>query len=178
MNSNNLTDQELYELESLLKNKFQKFNFKPFEYNREQNIVIIKDQEFEQLLKLFYGNRYCKDENENIIISNYLFRLLEERYFKTNESIIIIDLILNKEKEISYLVAEQHILSMSHDTLKFDIDKKIIEVLNERGFKIRTDNNENYHSDLKIVAKKSFEILKEIEIKKEELNILKNHGKR
>ena len=83
------TDAEVYELEKLCLEKFQQFKFEPIDYDNKENIVIIKNPEFESLVNTFYKGRYSKDENGNIRMSFFIFSLLEHRFFPNNQSVII-----------------------------------------------------------------------------------------
>ena len=81
------SDAEVYELEKLCLEKFQQFEFEPIDYNSKENIVIIKNPEFESLVNTFYKGRYSKDENGNIRMSFFIFSLLKNRFFPNNNSI-------------------------------------------------------------------------------------------
>lgn len=83
------TDAEVYETEKLCLEKFQQFKFEPIDYDTKENIVIIKNPEFESLVNTFYKGRYSKDENGNIRMSFFIFSLLEHRFFPNNQSVII-----------------------------------------------------------------------------------------
>ena len=82
----NFTDAEVYETEKLCFEKFQQFKFEPIDYDIKENIVIIKNPEIESLVNTFYRDRYSKDENGNIRMSIFIFRLLQNRFFRNNKS--------------------------------------------------------------------------------------------
>lgn len=84
-----LTDAEVYEMELLLLEKFEEIEFKPIEYQSNENILVVKNPEFEDLLKCFYPSRYSKDENGNIKVSFFIFRVLQSRFFRNNKSVKI-----------------------------------------------------------------------------------------
>ncbi len=85
-NNTDFSDAEVYELEKLCLEKFQQFKFEPIDYDTKENIVIIKNPEFESLVNTFYKGRYSKDQNGNIKMSFYIFSLLEHRFFPNNNS--------------------------------------------------------------------------------------------
>lgn len=80
------TDAEVYELENLFIQKFEQLEFKPIDFDKKANIVIIKNPEIEQLVNTFYKGRYSKEENGNIKMSLFIFRLLQYRFFRNNKS--------------------------------------------------------------------------------------------
>ena len=101
-------------------------------------------------------------------MSLFIFRLLQYRFFNNNQTLSIVDSAL--DKELACLIAEEHILSMCYEALKFSIDKKIIKILKEKGFTVRTNTNENYHYDLEKVNQKAIKIITEIELLKSKRN--------
>jgi hypothetical protein len=87
-----MTDAELFEFESLLVNRFKKFDFQDIEYDRDSENVTIKDHEIELLFTGIFLKRYRKDENGNIITSIYIFKILWSRYFADNKSVKLIEM--------------------------------------------------------------------------------------
>lgn len=159
------TDAEVYELEKLSIEKFHNLELKPIEYNSKENTVIIKNPEFESLVNFYYEGRYSKEDNGNIKMSLFIFRLLQYRFFNNNQTLSIVDSAL--DKELACLIAEEHILSMCYQSLKFEVDDKILNILKDKDIIIRIDSNKNYHNDLRKVKMK----IKEI---KSKINSLKN----
>lgn len=85
-NTTNLTDAEIFELESLFIAKFENLIFKPINQT-ENNCLIIENSEIEELVKFYYPGRYSKDENGNIKMSRSLFEVLQSRFFRNNQSV-------------------------------------------------------------------------------------------
>ena len=81
-----MTDAELYELETLLIEKYENFDFSKTFINIEKTEVLIKDQEFIDSVKFLFNNRY-EIRGEDFFISIHIFKILQSRYFRNNQTV-------------------------------------------------------------------------------------------
>ena len=158
----NFTDVEVYETEKLCLEKFQQFKFEPIDYDTKENIVIIKNPEFESLVNTFYKGRYSKDENGNIRMSFFIFSLLEHRFFPNNQSVTINYPNWEQERELSVKRAKYKFFVTALLVLEREPNKEIIELLNQQGFKLRTHSKKSYNSDIQKIKTHAEMLLKEI----------------
>ena len=156
------SDAEVYELEKLCLEKFQQFKFEPIDYDSKENIVIIKNPEFESLVNTFYKGRYSKDENGNIRMSFYIFSLLEHRFFPNNQSVIINYPNWEQERDLRVKSAQYKFFVTALLVLERGPNKEIIELLNQQGFKVRTHSNKSYNTDIQKIRNHAEDLLKEI----------------
>lgn len=156
------TDAEVYETEKLCLEKFQQFKFEPIDYDTKENIVIIKNPEIESLVNTFYKGRYSKDQNGNIRMSFYIFSLLEHRFFPNNQSIKINYPNWEHERDIRVKCAEYNFFSIALLVLEREPNKEIIELLNQKGFKIRTFSKKSFNSDIHKIKTHAEKLLQEI----------------
>ena len=158
----NFTDAEVYETEKLCLEKFQQFKFEPIDHDTKENIVIIKNPEFESLVNTFYKGRYSKDENGNIRMSFFIFSLLEHRFFPNNQSVTINYPNWEQERELSVKRAKYKFFVTALLVLEREPNKEIIELLNQQGFKLRTHSKKSYNSDIQKIKTHAEMLLKEI----------------
>lgn len=156
------SDAEVYQLEKLCLEKFQQFKFEPIDYDNKENIVIIKNPEFESLVNTFYKERYSKDQNGNIRMSFYIFSLLEYRFFPNNQSVIINYPNWEQERDLRGKSAQYKFFVTALLVLERGPNKEIIELLNQQGFKVRTCSKKSYNSDIQKIKTHAEELLKEI----------------
>lgn len=83
-----ITDSELLELEILLLEKYKNHVFGEIFYNEITHDFIAFRKDIEQLLSIYYPGRYRIFKNR-VIISESLFKLIQMRYFSTNQTVII-----------------------------------------------------------------------------------------
>jgi hypothetical protein len=83
-----LNDAELFELEILLIDKFDKFDFSNIVIDLENDKVSTDSKEVKELIQLCFDNRYQENGND-FIISLDVFKILQSRYFRNNKTIII-----------------------------------------------------------------------------------------
>lgn len=158
----NFTDAEVYELEKLCFEKFQQFNFEPIDYDTKENIVVIKNPEIESLVNTFYKDRYSKDENGNTRMSFYIFSLLKNRFFPNNQSIKINYPNWEQERDIRVKCAEYNFFSIALLVLERGPNDEIIELLNQKGFKVRTFSKKSFNSDIQKIKTHAEKLLQEI----------------
>lgn len=158
----NFTDAEVYELEKLCLEKFRQFKFEPIDYDTKENIVIIKNPEIESLVNTFYRDRYSKDENGNIRMSFYIFSLLEHRFFPNNQSIKINYPNWEQERDLRVKCAEYKFFTIALLVLEREPNKEIIELLNQKGFKVRTYSKKSFNSDIQKIKTHAEKLLQEI----------------
>ena len=156
------SDAEVYQLEKLCLEKFQQFEFEPIDYDSKENIVIIKNPEFESLVNTFYKGRYSKDENGNIRMSFFIFSLLKNRFFPNNQSVTINYPNWEQEREFSVKRAKYKFFVTALLVLEREPNKEIIELLNQQGFKVRTYSKKSFNSDIQKIRTHAEELLKEI----------------
>lgn len=84
-----ITDAELYELERLFIEKYKDFNFETLLFNELEQSILIKDKGLIDLVKLSFADRF-EEAGPDIIISYYVFGVLQFRYFRDNETVPII----------------------------------------------------------------------------------------
>ena len=80
-----ITDAELYELEILLNQKYENLDFSKVLFETENSLVLIKDKGLQELVELYFKDRYEK-LNQGIIISFDIFKILQSRYFRDNKT--------------------------------------------------------------------------------------------
>ena len=156
------SDAEVYQLEKLCLEKFQQFEFEPIDYDSKENIVIIKNPEFESLVNTFYKGRYSKDENGNIRMSFFIFSLLKNRFFPNNQSVTINYPNWEQERELSVKRAKYNFFVTALLVLERELNKEIIELLNQQGFKVRTYSKKSFNSDIQKIRTHAEDLLNEI----------------
>ena len=83
-----LTDKELLEIETLLIEKYNSYEFGEIKLDEVSNQIFVPLQDFEDILILYYSDRY-EIRGKDIIMSLDLFNLLKMRYFSSNTKFII-----------------------------------------------------------------------------------------
>lgn len=83
-----ITDAELLELEILLIEKYKAHIFDNIFINETTNEIIALKKDLEQLLLIYYPDRY-RIFKSRVIISKSLFDLIQMRYFSTNITVIV-----------------------------------------------------------------------------------------
>lgn len=83
-----LTDKELLEIETLLIEKYSSYDFGEIKLDEVSNEIIVFREDFEDILILYYSDRY-EIRGKDIIMSLDLFNLLKMRYFSSNTKFII-----------------------------------------------------------------------------------------
>ena len=159
------SDAEVYQLEKLCLEKFQQFEFEPIYYDSKENIVIIKNPELESLVNTFYKGRYTKEENGNIRMSFFIFSLLKNRFFPNNQSVIINYPNWEQERDLRVKSAQYKFFVTALLVLERELNKEIIELLNQQGFKVRTYSKKSFNSDIQKIRTHAEELLKEINTK-------------
>ena len=159
------SDAEVYQLEKLCLEKYQQFEFEPIDYDSKENIVIIKNPEFESLVNNFYKGRYTKEENGNIRISFFIFSLLKNRFFPNNQSVTINYPNWEQERDLRVKSAQYKFFVTALLVLERELNKEIIELLNQQGFKVRTYSKKSFNSDIQKIRTHAEELLKEINTK-------------
>lgn len=159
------SDAEVYKLEKLCLEKFQQFEFEPIDYDSKENIVIIKNPEFESLVNNFYKGRYTKEENGNIRMSFFIFSLLKNRFFPNNQSVTINYPNWEQERDLRVKSAQYKFFVTALLVLERELNKEIIELLNQQGFKVRTYSKKSFNSDIQKIRTHAEELLKEINTK-------------
>jgi hypothetical protein len=86
----NLTDLELFEIESLLSCKLHNMDLLDTEFDEETDLVTVKNIDFKEILEIVYPERYSINEEGNIILSIHIFKILFLRYFRNNKTITFI----------------------------------------------------------------------------------------
>ncbi len=156
------SDAEVYQLEKLCLEKFQQFEFEPIDYDNKENIVIIKNPEFESLVNTFYKGRYLIDENGNIRMSFFIFSLLKNRFFPNNQSVTINYPNWEQERDLRVKSAQYKFFVTALLVLERELNKEIIELLNQQGFKVRTYSKKSFNSDIQKIRTHAEDLLKEI----------------
>lgn len=156
------SDAEVYQLEKLCLEKFQQFEFEPIDYDSKENIVIIKNPEFESLVNTFYKGRYTKEENGNIRMSFFIFSLLKNRFFPNNQSVTINYPNWEQERDLRVKSAQYKFFVTALLVLEREPNKEIIELLNQQGFKVRTYSKKSFNSDIQKIRTHTENLLKEI----------------
>lgn len=157
-----LTDAEVYELEKLLVEDFHQLQFDPIDYDAKENIVIINNPEIERLVNFFYEGRYSKDENGNISISFFVFILLRNRFFPNNQSVKINFVNQGKLGNSIAKTDECNFYLNALFVLEREVNKEIIDLLNQKGFKVRTDSKDSYIADIQKIKNNIEKLLKNI----------------
>ncbi|EKT4498924.1 MULTISPECIES: hypothetical protein [Flavobacteriaceae] len=80
-----INDAELYELEILLIQKYENFDFSKVLFDTENSLVLIKDEGLKKLVELCFKDRHEKWE-QGIVISFDVFKILQSRYFRDNKT--------------------------------------------------------------------------------------------
>jgi len=88
-----ISDAELLELEILLNHQFEAFDFGEVFINKELGEVLIKDKGLKDLVLLCFKDRH-EIRGEDFFISIEIFKILQLRYFRDNETLQILKLIL------------------------------------------------------------------------------------
>jgi hypothetical protein len=83
-----ITDAELFELEILLIDKFDKFDFSKLKFDFESELVFINNTEngFKDLIELYFNDR-IEVLNNKTVISFDIFKILQLRYFRNNRTV-------------------------------------------------------------------------------------------
>lgn len=81
-----ISDAELLELEILLNQKFETFNFGEVFFNKELGEVLIKDKVLQDLVLSCFKNRH-EIRGEDFVISVEIFKILQIRYFRNNATV-------------------------------------------------------------------------------------------
>lgn len=85
-----INDAELYELEILLIQKYENFDFSKVLFDYENNLVLIKDKGLQQLVELCFKDR-CEKWEQGTVISFDIFKILQSRYFRENKTFSFVD---------------------------------------------------------------------------------------
>ncbi len=85
-----INDVELYELEILLIQKYENFDFSKVIFDHENSLVLVKDKGLQKLVELCFKNRYEKCK-QGIVISFSIFKILQSRYFRDNKTFSLIN---------------------------------------------------------------------------------------
>ncbi len=85
-----MTTDQLLELEILTNKKYGNFKFTPLLLDRKNNIVLINDLDFVNLLELTFPDSYTVTNN-TISVDFNIFKILQIRYFRHNETIQIFE---------------------------------------------------------------------------------------
>ena len=81
-----ISDAELLELEILLNDHFETFDFGEVFINNEIGEVLIKDKTLKDLVLLNFKDRH-EIRGEDFFISNEIFKIIQSRYFRNNQSV-------------------------------------------------------------------------------------------
>ncbi len=81
-----ISDAELLELEILLNENFETFDFGKVFINNEIGEVLIKDKTLKDLVLLNFKDRH-EIRGEDFFISIEIFKILQSRYFRDNQSV-------------------------------------------------------------------------------------------
>ena len=81
-----ISDAELLELEILLNNHFETFDFGEVLINNEIGEVLIKDKRFQDLVLFNFKDRH-EIRGEDFFISVDILKILQLRYFRSNKTI-------------------------------------------------------------------------------------------
>lgn len=81
-----LTDAELLELEMLLIQRYRDYNFEQLLYDKENKLILIKDEYLKKIIVMYFNERH-QEFGDDIAISVEIFKILQSRYFRNNETI-------------------------------------------------------------------------------------------
>lgn len=81
-----ISDAELLELEILLNENFETFDFGKVFINNEIGEVLIKDKVLKDLILLNFKDRH-EIRGKYFVISIEIFKILQLRYFRNNQSV-------------------------------------------------------------------------------------------
>lgn len=85
-----ITDAELYELEMLLIEKYENFDFTKVFFNSKNRLVLIKDKGLKNLVEFNFKDHY-KKQGKDIVVSFDVFKILQSRYFRENKTVLFIN---------------------------------------------------------------------------------------
>jgi hypothetical protein len=81
-----ISDAELLELEILINQKFETFDFGEVFFNKELGEVLIKDKGLQGLVLSYFKDRH-EIRGEDFVISVDIFKILQMRYFRNNATV-------------------------------------------------------------------------------------------
>ena len=81
-----ISDAELHELEVLFIEKFELHDFGNLFFNEELGEVLISDIDFKMLVDCCFEDRH-EIRGEYFVISIEIFKILQFRYFRNNETV-------------------------------------------------------------------------------------------
>jgi hypothetical protein len=126
---------------------------------------------YKLFLNIVATDDYCllsdnKDEDKNTLheIWKQLYAQHEQRH-KTPESLKNFDI----TKTVTYLEGQRKVIIMACESLSFDYDQDLIDLLNEYGYTFEADGTEQYYNELKRIFKESSGILFKINQLKKQL---------
>lgn len=85
-----LTTDEILEIEILSIEKWGKFKFTPMLLDKKNNEMLINDLDFEKLLRFTFPKNYTIND-QTIAVDYSVFKILQLRYFKDNETVEILN---------------------------------------------------------------------------------------
>ncbi len=86
-----INDAELYELEILLIDKFEKFDFGKVPIDSENKKILIESKDLQELVLMHFKDRHEIIDKKSVI-SFDLFKLLQSRYFRNNNTLSFVEL--------------------------------------------------------------------------------------
>jgi hypothetical protein len=95
-------------------------------------------------------------------MSFYIFSLLEHRFFPNNQSVIINYPNWEQERDLRVKSAQYKFFVTALLVLERGPNKEIIELLNQQGFKVRTNSKKSFNSDIQKIKTHAEDLLKEI----------------
>lgn len=86
-----ITDPELYELEILLIEKYELFDFSKINFDIENKLVLLKEKDtgLKELIEFQFNDRFVF-MNDETAISFDIFKILQLRYFRNNRTVPIL----------------------------------------------------------------------------------------
>lgn len=162
-----LTDKEEFELE--IRSAFigESIDFSEMKFLKNDNILL-KGNEFADQFKHYYPKSIHVVDG-NTLVSLYVFRLLQLRFFRENKTVKSYNYNWKTDRVVSLLRVEYNFLTLAIKSLEsnfknsIDFDLELISILKDKGFKVRNDNN--FENDIALIKEKANQLFVEYNAK-------------
>lgn len=162
-----LTDKEEFELE--IRSAFigESIDFSEMKFLKNDNILL-KGEEFAQQFKHYYPKN-IQVVDGNTLVSLYIFRLLHQRFFRNNKTVIPFNINWKTDRDLGLLRVEYNFLTLAIKSLESNFknsksfDLELISILKNKGFIVRADNN--FENDIALIREKANQLFVEYNAK-------------